>query len=53
LPAGLRRGLLLGADEGPDVQEQALLTETACGALGANVYSARCDVRDSAAVEIS
>ena len=38
--------------KGRDVQEQALLTETACGALGANVYSARCDVRDSAAVEL-
>lgn len=38
--------------QGRDVQEQALLTETACGALGANVYSARCDVRDSAAVEL-
>jgi len=36
---------------GRDVLEQALLTETACGALGANVYSARCDVRDSAAVD--
>jgi 3-oxoacyl-[acyl-carrier protein] reductase len=38
--------------KGRDVQEQALLTETACGAIGANVYSARCDVRDSAAVEL-
>ncbi len=38
--------------KGRDVQEQALLTETACGALGANVYSARCDVRDSASVEL-
>jgi 3-oxoacyl-[acyl-carrier protein] reductase len=37
---------------GRDVLEQALLTETACGALGANVYSTRCDVRDSAAVDL-
>jgi len=37
---------------GRDVLEQALLTETACGALGANVLSARCDVRDSAAVDL-
>jgi 3-oxoacyl-[acyl-carrier protein] reductase len=36
---------------GRDVTEQALLTETACGAMGANVYAARCDVRDRAAVE--
>src|SRR5690606_9631337 len=31
---------------GRDVTEQALLTETACTAMGAEVYAARCDVRD-------
>ncbi|HXG45286.1 MAG TPA: SDR family NAD(P)-dependent oxidoreductase [Gemmatimonadales bacterium] len=30
---------------GRDVTEQALLTETTCTALGAEVYAARCDVR--------
>jgi 3-oxoacyl-[acyl-carrier protein] reductase len=30
---------------GRDVTEQALLTETACTAMGAEVYCARCDVR--------
>jgi 3-oxoacyl-[acyl-carrier protein] reductase len=33
------------------VTEQALLTETACSALGANVHAARCDVRDRNAVD--
>jgi 3-oxoacyl-[acyl-carrier protein] reductase len=36
---------------GRAMTEQALLTETACSALGANVYAARCDVRDRDAVE--
>lgn len=36
---------------GRDVTEQALLTETACTAMGAEVYAARCDVRDRAQVE--
>ena len=36
---------------GRDVAAQALLTETAIKATGVAVYSARCDVRDSAAVE--
>jgi 3-oxoacyl-[acyl-carrier protein] reductase len=36
---------------GRDVSEQALLTETACTAMGAEVYAARCDVRDRHAVE--
>lgn len=36
---------------GRDVAAQALLTETAIKALGVAVYSARCDVRDRAAVE--
>jgi 3-oxoacyl-[acyl-carrier protein] reductase len=36
---------------GRDVTEQALLTETACTAMGASVHAARCDVRDRAAVE--
>lgn len=36
---------------GRDVTEQALLTETACTAMGAEVYAARCDVRDRASVE--
>jgi 3-oxoacyl-[acyl-carrier protein] reductase len=36
---------------GRDVTEQALLTETACTAMGAEVYAARCDVRDRGQVE--
>ena len=36
---------------GRDVTAQALLTETACTAMGGEVYAARCDVRDKAAVE--
>jgi 3-oxoacyl-[acyl-carrier protein] reductase len=36
---------------GRDVAEQAILTETACTAMGAEVFAARCDVRDRAAVE--
>lgn len=36
---------------GRDVTEQALLTETACTAMGAEVFAARCDVRDRTAVE--
>jgi 3-oxoacyl-[acyl-carrier protein] reductase len=36
---------------GRDVVEQALLTETACTAMGAEVLALRCDVRDRAAVE--
>jgi 3-oxoacyl-[acyl-carrier protein] reductase len=36
---------------GRDVTEQALLTETACTAMGAEVHAARCDVRDRTAVE--
>ncbi|MGH7702526.1 MAG: SDR family NAD(P)-dependent oxidoreductase, partial [Gemmatimonadales bacterium] len=36
---------------GRDVTEQALLTETACAAMGASVHAVRCDVRDRAAVE--
>ena len=36
---------------GRDVTEQALLTETACTAMGAEVYAARCDVRDRGSVE--
>lgn len=36
---------------GRDVTEQALLTETACTAMGAEVYAARCDVRERAQVD--
>ncbi len=36
---------------GRDVTEQALLTETACTAMGAEVYAARCDVRERSDVE--
>jgi len=36
---------------GRDVTEQALLTESACTAMGATVYAAKCDVRDRAAVD--
>jgi 3-oxoacyl-[acyl-carrier protein] reductase len=36
---------------GRDVTEQALLTETACTAMGAEVYAAKCDVREGSAVE--
>ncbi len=36
---------------GRDVSEQALLTETACTAMGAEVLAARCDVRDRGQVE--
>jgi 3-oxoacyl-[acyl-carrier protein] reductase len=36
---------------GRDVTAQALLTETACTAMGGEVYAARCDVRDRASVE--
>ena len=36
---------------GRDVAEQALLTETACTAMGAEVLAIRCDVRDRASVE--
>ena len=36
---------------GRDVTEQALLTETACTAMGGEVYAARCDVRDKHSVE--
>lgn len=36
---------------GRDVTEMALLTETACTAMGAEVYAARCDVRDREEVE--
>lgn len=36
---------------GRDVSEQALLTETACTSMGAEVYAARCDVRERASVE--
>mgnify|MGYP006359879047 CR=1 FL=1 len=35
---------------GRDVTEQALLTETALRAMGVQVYAAKCDVRDAAAV---
>ena len=33
---------------GRDVTPQALLTETACTAMGGEVFAARCDVRDRA-----
>jgi 3-oxoacyl-[acyl-carrier protein] reductase len=50
-----RRGVNIGFNyvelPGRDIAEQALLTETALRALGVGVYSARCDVRDLAAVE--
>jgi NAD(P)-dependent dehydrogenase (short-subunit alcohol dehydrogenase family) len=36
---------------GRDVTPQALLTETACTAMGGVIYAARCDVRDRASVE--
>jgi len=36
---------------GRDVTAQALLTETACTAMGGVVYAARCDVRDRGSVE--
>jgi 3-oxoacyl-[acyl-carrier protein] reductase len=36
---------------GRDVTEQALLTETACTAMGAEIHAARCDVRDRGQVE--
>ena len=36
---------------GRDVTEQALLTETTLRAMGVQVYAAKCDVRDAAAVE--
>lgn len=36
---------------GRDVGEQAMLTETACTAMGAEVFAARCDVRDRGSVE--
>lgn len=36
---------------GRDVTAQALLTETACTAMGGEVFAARCDVRDRASVE--
>ncbi|MEO8138311.1 MAG: SDR family NAD(P)-dependent oxidoreductase [Gemmatimonadota bacterium] len=36
---------------GRDVTPQALLTETACTAMGGEVFAARCDVRDRASVE--
>ena len=36
---------------GRDVTEQALLTETACTAMGASVYAVRCDVRNRGAVD--
>lgn len=36
---------------GRDVTEQALLTETACTAMGAEVFAARCDVREPTSVE--
>ena len=36
---------------GRDVSEQALLTETACAAMGAEVHAARCDVRDRVSVD--
>lgn len=36
---------------GRDITAQALLTETACTAMGAEVYAARCDVRDRLAVD--
>ena len=38
-------------EQARDVTEQALLTETACTAMGAEVYAARCDVRDRGSVE--
>ncbi len=37
---------------GRDVSEQALLTETLLGAMGVQVYAARCDVRDPGAVSL-
>jgi 3-oxoacyl-[acyl-carrier protein] reductase len=36
---------------GRDVTEQALLTETACTAMGGEVFAVRCDVRDRRSVE--
>ncbi len=36
---------------GRDVTEQALLAETACGAMGVKVLAQRCDVRDREAIE--
>jgi 3-oxoacyl-[acyl-carrier protein] reductase len=36
---------------GRDVTAQALLTETACTAMGGEIFAARCDVRDRASVE--
>jgi 3-oxoacyl-[acyl-carrier protein] reductase len=36
---------------GRDVAEQALLTETACSAMGGEVFAARCDVRDRGSVD--
>jgi 3-oxoacyl-[acyl-carrier protein] reductase len=36
---------------GRDVTEQALLTETACTAMGGTVFAAKCDVRDRAGVD--
>jgi 3-oxoacyl-[acyl-carrier protein] reductase len=36
---------------GRDVTEQALLTETACTAMGGEIYAARCDVRDRLQVD--
>jgi 3-oxoacyl-[acyl-carrier protein] reductase len=36
---------------GRDVTEQALLTETACTAMGAEVFAAKCDVRDPHSVD--
>ncbi|HTS90342.1 MAG TPA: SDR family NAD(P)-dependent oxidoreductase [Gemmatimonadales bacterium] len=36
---------------GRDVAEQALLTETACTAMGAEVVAVRCDVRDRESVD--
>jgi 3-oxoacyl-[acyl-carrier protein] reductase len=36
---------------GRDVTEQALLTETSLRAMGVEVYAAKCDVRDAAAVD--
>lgn len=36
---------------GRDVSAQALLTETACTAMGGEVFAARCDVRDRGSVE--
>jgi len=37
--------------DGRDVESSALLTETTLSAMGAEVYAARCDVRDRAQVE--